>query len=106
MNLKVEKKAVALVKEKYPNTQFLSYDFYAKNVSNAKSGKALQQCLNDENKIILFGVESDIFKGGDENLMLMSASAFVVEKDEKVAKLRPQSVFEQYKGSMDCIKGK
>ncbi len=105
-----EKKAVVLVKEKYPDYKILSYDFYAKAYET--SAKAYRKCLNDENKVVLFGVANDVFKSGDEMLTLMNARAFIVYsdgRDEKLFKLAPETMFghfarEGYRGIRDCLK--
>ena len=55
-----EKKAVALVKEKYPDYKILSYETIEKRYK-IKNG-AIQKCVNDENQIVLFGTDTKVFR--------------------------------------------
>lgn len=55
-----EKKALALLKEKYPNyKKVLTYEFIAENFfMNKISGETLKQCVNNEKQVVLFATQS------------------------------------------------
>ena len=72
-----EKKALALVKEKYPDYKILSYDLMATNWET--KGEILRKCLNDENQVIIFGTQDT---SGKKDSMILTSSAFVVKQGE------------------------
>ena len=91
-----EKKAVALVKEKYPDYKILSYDLMATNYET--KGEILQKCLNNESQIVIFGTQ---YTNGNKDSMILTARAFVV-KGAEVSKGRPLlTIMQDY---MSCLK--
>ena len=72
-----EKKALALVKEKYPDYKILSYDLMATNWET--KGEILRKCLNDENQVIIFGTQDT---SGKKDSMILTSRAFVVKQGE------------------------
>ena len=89
-----EKKAVALIKEKYPDYKILSYDLMATNWET--KGETLRKCLNDENQIIIFGTQDT---SGGKDSMILTARAFVVQESEVSAK--SLMIMKDY---MSCLK--
>lgn len=75
--MKLKKKALALLKEKYPNyKKIYNYEFVAKQYDVVKDGKTLQQCLNNENQVVFFASSYENSNYSEEQIFV-TASAFV-----------------------------
>ncbi len=98
-----EKKALALLKEKYPNyKKIYNYEFVAKQYDVVKDGKTLQQCLNNENQVVFFASSYENSNYSEEQIFV-TASAFIFNtQTNDIKKTQPELFL--VRDYMQCLK--